>query len=251
MKKIFCFLLCMLIFCTPAFSMSGDVPVLLYHNVTQRDIPGGELMHITPAMLEEHFKTLADNGYTAISTSEYYEHCTTGKKIPDKSIIINFDDGYISNYEYAYPLLKKYGMKATIYIVTNTVGAQNLEFPHFSWAQAIEMENSGYVQIESHSASHADFSKLTYEQTVFEMRLSKFAIETNMKKQCRFFAYPYGQTNSVSSSVAFASPYVMTSIVSNEGYANYHNDFYQIPRHTVSGKMTGEQLLTYIQSIKN
>jgi len=249
MKKLFSLLLVLLVISFPVSASASGVPVLLYHNVTEGPTENDALMHISTGMLEEHFKALADNGYTAVSMSEYYDWRTKGIPLPKKCVLITFDDGYISNYQYAYPLLKKYNLKATIYVIASRMGAANVEFPHFSWQQAIEMEKSGYVEIESHSFTHPDFSTISYEQTVIEMRLSKYAIETNMNKECRFFAYPYGKTNSSSAAVAAQAPYKMVSIVSNSGIAGSGTDFYNLPRHTVSGKMTGAELIEYLNNI--
>ena len=248
MKKFFAVFLVLLVISLPVAASSG-VPVLLYHNVTPAESGRDDLMHISKDTLEEHFKFLADNGYNAISMAQYYEWRTRGTPLPAKSVLITFDDGYSSNYQYAYPLLKKYNLKATIYVIASRMGADNVEFPHFTWRQAIEMEKSGYVEIESHSFTHPDFSTISYEQTVVEMRLSKYAIESNMNKECRFFAYPYGKINSASAAVAANAPYRMVSIVGNEGMAGEITDFYHLPRHTVSGKMTGAELIEYLNNI--
>ena len=193
---------------------AGRFPVLMYHNVTkdQSLVARDDTVHITPYTLEEHLKALADAGYNAVSMEEYYMYRTEGTALPKNPVLITFDDGYVGNYEYAYPLLKKYNTKAVIFVITSRVGARYTEFPHFSWIQAREMEKSGLVEIESHSYSHPDFSDLTYDETVLEMRLARYQIETNMNKKCRFFAYPYGKTSGVSTFVAQNAGYDMVLV---------------------------------------
>lgn len=80
-----------------------------------------------------------------------------GEALPEKPVVITFDDGYQSNYEYAYPILKKYGMKATIFVIGSSVGKDEYKdtglpmLPHFGVSEAREMENSGLISIQSHT----------------------------------------------------------------------------------------------------
>ena len=79
--------------------------------------------------------------------------------MPENPIAITFDDGYLSNYEIAYPILKELNIPATIFIVTSTVGLDEssgkVSTPHFTWDQAREMQESGIIDIHSHSHSHS------------------------------------------------------------------------------------------------
>ena len=103
------------------------VPVLLYHNfvttVPESDPDNFNYIN-TPESFEENIKTFLDNGYTIISMQDLAD-CDSGKtELPSKPIIITFDDGYYSNYEYIYPILKKYNVKASIFIVTDKIGKE-------------------------------------------------------------------------------------------------------------------------------
>ncbi len=129
------------------------VPVLLYHNI----VPDGE-EGFTASQLEGQLSALRDAGYTAVSFSELEDYVYRGADLPEKSVVITFDDGYASNYELAYPLLKKYGMKATIFVIGVSVGHKQYYkdtlfelTPHFDEAEMLEMSNSGLVSIQSHS----------------------------------------------------------------------------------------------------
>ena len=98
------------------------VPILMYHNITD-DYPEETVgANITPERFERHIKTILDYGYNPIKLTEYYAYLTGNGTLPENPIIITFDDGYLSNYEIAYPLLKKYNIPASIFIVTSTVG---------------------------------------------------------------------------------------------------------------------------------
>lgn len=252
MKKILSLLLIIVFILTGSLSgyAAGKFPVLMYHNVTKNPmlVAHDDTVHITAGMLEEHFKALSDAGYNAISLEDYYLYRKGEKELPSNPVLITFDDGYTSNYEYAYPLFKKYNMKAVIFVITSRMGATYTEFPHFSWTQAREMENSGLVEIESHSFSHPDFSTLNYAETVLELRLAKYSIEKNLNKKCRFFAYPYGQMNAFSTNVAANAGYSMVCVGREKSADLSEENLFEIPRYTVRGSYSGKDLIELIKN---
>lgn len=93
------------------------VPVLMYHHVS----PSSGMITSSPSNFESQIRWLASNGYTALTTAQFAEHMK-GKPAPEKSVLITFDDGYLDNWVYAYPVLRKYGYTATIFLVTSWVG---------------------------------------------------------------------------------------------------------------------------------
>ena len=248
-KKFFVFFTTVLIFFnTLSGFAAGKFPVLMYHNVTTDKslVANDDTLHITPDTLEEHLIALSDAGYTPVSFEEYYLYRMAGADLPENPILITFDDGYSGNYDYAYPLLKKYNTKAVIFVITSRMGARYTEFPHFSWDEAREMEDSGFVEIERHSYSHPDFSSLTYAETVLEMRLAKYQIETNMNKKCRFFAYPYGKINPSSTLVAQKAGYSMVLVGREKSGDLSEENVFEIPRFTVRGTYSGDDLVELI-----
>ncbi len=95
--------------------MSNEsVPVLLYHHINYED----DVLSISPELFEKQLQFLKEEGYTTITAQQLGEFMTTGKKDWDKAVMITIDDGYLDTWVYAYPLLKKYGFKATVFIVT-------------------------------------------------------------------------------------------------------------------------------------
>jgi peptidoglycan/xylan/chitin deacetylase (PgdA/CDA1 family) len=130
------------------------VPILTYHHITENPVGGAQ---ISPETFEAQIKALYDNGYTAISFEELEAYVTQGTELPDNPVIITFDDGYYSNYEYAFPILKRYDMKAAIFVIGVSVGKdtyKDTDFdmtPHFGWEEANQMIASGLVSIHSHT----------------------------------------------------------------------------------------------------
>ena len=136
-------------------SYTADVPVLLYHHIAENPRNYGT---ITPEGFERQMKFLAENGYHAVSVKQMIDYVYHGGALPENPVCITFDDGYLSTYEYAYPILKKYGLNAVVYAIGASVGHDrfygNTAFeliPHFSFAQAREMVQSGVVDVQSHT----------------------------------------------------------------------------------------------------
>ena len=134
---------------------TADVPILMYHHLASET--NGNEMIITPSDFEAQIKTLAENGYTAITFTDAENYVRYGAELPENPIIITFDDGYYSNYEYAYPVLSEYGMKATIFTIGCSVGKDTYKDtgkpinPHFGEKEIREMTDSGIIDIQSHT----------------------------------------------------------------------------------------------------
>ena len=172
------------------------IPVLLYHNfVTTVPESDPDNFHYinTPESFEENIKTFLENGYTIISMEELNDAYNGKIALPSKPLLITFDDGYYSNYEYIYPILKKYHVKASIYIITDKVGQEIDGIKYLGWDECLEMHNSGLVEIYSHSKKHVFYSKLPVRELRDDVKESYELIEKYLgKKDLKVFAYPYG-----------------------------------------------------------
>ena len=238
------FLICLPV--TPVLAKTEvKVPIILYHHIVEKMEEDTDIIaNITAETIEGHFKALAEKGYNAITFEEYLNFRNGKGTLPKNPIIITFDDGYESNYTYAYPLLKKYGLKATIFVVTSTVGVKDGSIiPHFSWEEAREMEESGVVDIFAHSHTHRDLTTLTRAEMQKEFRLSKFLVETNLDKECNIFAYPYGAHNADIIFAASQANYSAQVLLGNSGYNTKETDPHFLRRITVWGSITPEKLL--------
>lgn len=142
------------------------LPVLCYHNVIKSDRKdAAEMLRkdpytMTAGRLEEHFKYLKDNGYTAITMQQYKDYVENNKPLPSKPIMITFDDGNDSMYTVIYPILKKYNFPALYSIIFSFMEqAPNpaLIEKMVSWEQLKEMEDSGLVTVASHTYALHNF----------------------------------------------------------------------------------------------
>ena len=137
-----------------ADEISTQVPILMYHHLSE-DVTNSEI--VSPEQFEAQIRALSEAGYTGVSFDELQAYVLRGEPLPEKPVVITFDDGYRSNYTLAYPILQKYSMKATIFAVGVSFGTDHYKdtdyaiTPHFGAAEAAEMTASGLISIQSHT----------------------------------------------------------------------------------------------------
>ena len=178
------------------------IPVLNYHQVEPKD---GNPLTLWPEQFEAQMEYLAAEGYTTITIDEMMDALENGTSLPEKSVIITFDDGYADNYEYAYPILKKYGFKATIFLIydfTNT-------YPNYlTWDQVAEMKSSGLIHFESHTMTHANLAELTsVDELRHEIADSHDLLSEKLGYDMHYIAYPGGRVNEEIERITSAAGY--------------------------------------------
>ena len=250
MKKIILMLMAVLLFAGFTVVSANHIPVLLYHDVQQQYEPDRAVITITPERFEEHIVTLLNNGYTPVSFEDIYNASQGNFVMPEKPVVISFDDGYDTNYNYAFPIIKNYGVKTTIFVVVRTVGQVVGGNGHFTWEQAREMQQSGLVSIRSHTYSHYDLQTLDEFSVLRELRLSKYLVEKNLGTGCDILAFPFGSCNDKIVDLAHKAGYKVVARVGEAG-KNTLNDVDENPlvRVTVYGSWTGEELITMMNEL--
>lgn len=166
---------------------SRSVMVLNYHKIVNEH----KSLSVPPADFEKHLKWLQEYGYTSITPEQLYAFVVDGAELPEKPVLITFDDGYRDNYTNAYPLLKKYGFKATIFVVTSFMGTYK---NYLTWDMAKEMSENG-ISIESHTYSHKSMTETSDEDITKELTKSREAIKNKLGIDADFVAYPTGTYN--------------------------------------------------------
>jgi peptidoglycan/xylan/chitin deacetylase (PgdA/CDA1 family) len=203
----------------------------MYHHVNCHP---GDLVTLTPEGFENHLRFLTEKGLQTVFLDELLEFLKGEKRFSRPAVALTFDDGHLDNWVYAFPLLKKYGVKATIFVVTSWMtegvpraqwdpagrGEQDLpRIPNhreskemaalgdyeggLRWEEARRMEESGLVDIQSHTHLHQDYfpgekqnlrlDPLKMESLRLDLEQSKALIESRLKKSCRFLSWPWGK----------------------------------------------------------
>ena len=178
---------------------STDIPVLLYHRIGDTE---GHLT-ISPEKFEMDLARLRELDYEAISLDTFRKFLIdSNTEMPQKPIMISFDDGYLDNFLNAYPLLRKYGMTAAFYVITSLVGAEDrLAVGHIR-----EMAANG-MSIGSHTVSHRALGDMGKEEAENELLLSRSYLEGVLQKPVEFIAYPKGSYNGQTGPLAYESGY--------------------------------------------
>jgi peptidoglycan/xylan/chitin deacetylase (PgdA/CDA1 family) len=132
---------------------------------------------------------LHDNGYHIVTMAQAQEMLAKNQ-IPAKTAVITFDDGYVSFYNRAWPILKEYGFPATVYVITNFVVIPN----YMSWDQITSVQKAG-IEIGSHTLSHPSLITLDPNQMAKEIRGSKEILESTLGVPIQSFCYPGGDYN--------------------------------------------------------
>ena len=165
------------------------MPVLLYH------------AHPALGYVEANFTRdmdfLVANDYHAITPDEFMAWKNNNEPLPMRPVLLTVDDNYILVYTSMWPILRARGLKIVNFTISASVG-QTSGLQYCSWAQLIEMEQSGSILNESHTATHPHLSQLTRTQQRAEVVNSRAAINNNIPaKNCKYIAYPYGDYEAI------------------------------------------------------
>lgn len=191
-------------------SLAQRVPVLTYHGVIgSRSQRGAVWFDCTAAEFEAQMQFLRAQGAHVITLDQLRRHLTLGEPLPDRAIALTFDDSYQGVYDYAAPILKRYGYPYAVFVHTDYVGSQQGR-PKMSWTELRELAGSGLVTIGSHSRSHpADMGRLSTEQQDEELQGSKQALEQALGRPISFVSYPNGKADAVTFGRARAAGYTL------------------------------------------
>jgi peptidoglycan/xylan/chitin deacetylase (PgdA/CDA1 family) len=190
-------------------------PFIYYHKI---DVPTPDVKirgaFTTPKRFRKQMAYLRKLGIASYTASEMIERFLNDGRFPERAISITFDDGWKDNYTNAFPILKEYGVKATIFLVpgcvgqtTDTVTADG-EGPreHLSKDNIREMAAAG-IEMGSHGYNHLHFDKLLPAEAEKEIVLSKSFVEALVQKECRVLAYPAGFFNETARETARRAGY--------------------------------------------
>jgi peptidoglycan/xylan/chitin deacetylase (PgdA/CDA1 family) len=164
-----------------------QIPVLVYHRVGYTK----DYLTVTPEKLEADFKILQDQGYCTISL-EQFQNFLDDRNIdmPDKPILITFDDGYLDNFQNAYPILKRRGMIATFFIITGMLWTDDRLSPE----RIVEMAQGG-MSFGSHTVTHRPLGQMVWDDIKEELVNSKAELESVLGRTVNAIAYPQGSYN--------------------------------------------------------
>ncbi|HEX9063354.1 MAG TPA: polysaccharide deacetylase family protein [Clostridia bacterium] len=212
------------------------IPILCYHCVSDK-MWGDEVLFVSPKDFDEEMNYLKKNNYNAITFNEL----PNAKKIKNP-VLITFDDGYENNYTEAYPILKKYGFRATEFMVSNFINGGSM-------LKDSELKAmSDIFDIQSHTVTHPNLSLLSTEQIETELSESKKALEKLTGKKVFALAYPIGIFND--ESVRIAKKYYSYAVLADGGRCNLDGNKYLMRRINVPRGTTIETFEKKMKGIR-
>ncbi|MDM8311722.1 Peptidoglycan/xylan/chitin deacetylase, PgdA/CDA1 family [Clostridium cadaveris] len=199
------------------------IPVLYYHSIG--DDGNGDELVVPTDKFKEQMKYLKDNNYHTLSIDEFYGYVKNGDKVPENAILITFDDGYKNNYENAYPVLKEYGFKATIFVITDMVDKVGL---YLTTDQIKELSKNN-IDIGSHTVNHENLSSTSRENTKKTLKDSKEFLEKIVGKPVTSIAYPFGVYDAATINSVKEAGYTI-GFSTDMGWAKGKTDEYKVKR---------------------
>jgi peptidoglycan/xylan/chitin deacetylase (PgdA/CDA1 family) len=208
------------------------LPILCYHQFTH-DATGAHRLELTAEAFELQIRYLLGNGYQSLSFADVDDMLRGGRPIPPRGVVLTIDDGYRSVYDVAWPILKKYQVKATLFIYTDFIGTGKA----LSWAQMQEMTSSGLIDIQSHGKSHASLSRLPEDKTsasykvrvLQEISASNAVFKRHRGETPVYLSYPYGNSSVTAAELLAKQGYSLAATVTR-GENTVYSDPYLLYR---------------------
>ena len=228
---------------TDTVSQETDPPVsageyrpkaMMYHLIMETPYNSLEALFVRPSDFDSQLRYLTENGYGFMFADEW-------QTADRPTVIITFDDGYVDNYTNMFPILKKYGAKATVFLISEMVGTDG----YLSVDQIAEMASSGLVSFQCHTAHHVDLSYQDEATMRSEFSTSISKIESWTGRPVRALAYPAGSYND--DVIRVASEYFSFCYTTKSPYSVTEYSNYNIPRYYIARDLTDASFIGYMQ----
>jgi peptidoglycan/xylan/chitin deacetylase (PgdA/CDA1 family) len=221
--------------------MTARVAILEYHDLGERlsrlrDFHSPYVFSL--GEFKEHMEWLSRKQYATLLIDDLFSN-----NIPEKSVVLTFDDGHISNYTLAFPVLTKFKIAATFFIVPMFIGKDN----YLSKDQIHEMTKYG-MRFESHSLTHPYMPSLNRQEIVREVRDSKLRLENILGDEIRHFSVPYGFYTKYLIQCVKENGY-LSLVTENFGYYKHKDGSFQVlPRFAVKSHFNLKNLQNVLES---
>lgn len=225
------------------------VPILMYHYVSPLPEDADDLrvnLTVEPHIFRQHLEYLQRQNYTAISLYELHDALLRGSELPQRPVILTFDDGHIDHYLTVFPLLRQFDFTATFFIITGRPDAGDSRY--MSWAQIGEMAQAG-MDMEGHTKNHLDLRSRSYDFLVYEILGSLESLASHTGWQPRMFAYPAGRYDEMTLSVAESIP-LWRAVTTRHGAYHTTDNSLLLPRLRITGNMSTSGLAHLLESAR-
>ena len=223
------------------------VPILMYHYISNLPPNADNIrreLTVEPAIFRQHLEFFRDEGYQTISLADLHNALTQGQPLPEKPIILTFDDSYIDHYTNVFPMLKEFGFMGVFFVITST--ADNNNPAHLSWDQITEMANTG-MRMQAHTKNHAELDNRSYDFLVYEIMGSIESLEAYTGRKVEYLSYPVGRYDNFTLQIVQTMP-INRAVTTQRGLIHTTSNYLEVPRLRVSGNMSVGGIRSIIQS---
>ncbi|MFA5117613.1 MAG: polysaccharide deacetylase family protein [Candidatus Omnitrophota bacterium] len=205
------------------------VPVLMYHSVKPQ-VPQGNRLIVSSAAFDRQMEFLKRNHYNVVPLDEIVRLIRDKQPVPERTVALTFDDGYLDNYSVAFPVLKKYGLPATVFLIVNEIGRPGM----LTWEQVSIMRDSGLISFGSHTLNHPYLIDVTSaEELKKELIGSRKVLEEKLGRPVNAFCYPAGGFNPGVRQAVIDAGYSM-ALATNPGRDFADDDLFAFKRLRIS-----------------
>ncbi len=230
--------------CVVFFRQQYVVPILMYHSVSP-EVRKENRLSVSVDTFERQMRFLKERKYNVLPLEELSALIRDKRKIPPHTVAITFDDGYKNNYTCAFPILKKYNLAATIFIIINEVGRSQND--RLSWEEIRAMKDSGLIFIGSHTLGPEPLINIKSESEIRKQIFdSKRILEEKLGCPVVIFSYPEGRFNDKIKQFVKGAGYQF-AVATNPGKKVDNKDIYALKRLRVS-ENTGNLFTFWLQT---
>lgn len=232
------------------------IPILLYHSVNVKPSPHFQRWMISPKLFDEHMACLRELDYTPVSLEEAVRAINhPAYQLPERAVVITFDDGFEDFYRFAWPILAKHQIPSTIYIVAGYIGGTSAWLDAqgegsrrmMNWEQLKEIAAGG-VEIGAHTLHHYHLDTMKREAAYREIAGSKEVLEQKLGLAVRSFAYPHGYHSKEIKTLVKQAGFTSACAVKH-GLSSTEDNPFSLARIIVSGNTRPESLGDLLQGL--
>jgi peptidoglycan/xylan/chitin deacetylase (PgdA/CDA1 family) len=235
-----------------AAPLSFQIPILMYHSIARSTNPKFMPIAVSPASFAAQMAYLHQHSYTPINVIRLVRLLLQGSALPERPVVITFDDGFADFFTDALPVLQQYNFTATLYITTGFVGRTSLWLRHeeeaqrpiLTWSQISEINACG-IECGGHSHSHPQLDTLSLTKARDEIVRCKELLEDHLGQPVNSFAYPYGYHSAATKRLVREAGYTSACAV---GYAmsSMTSDHFALARLRVGADTSREAFATLL-----
>ncbi len=216
------------------------LPILMYHSISE-----GNNLRVPKEEFRLQMAWLRENGYQTLTPNEAFLVLSENIMPSEKCVWITFDDGYTDNYTEAFPILKEYDLKATIFMIGKSIGKAH----HLTEEQMMEMSADG-ISIESHTINHLELNRMTSGQQEAEMVQSKDLFDRILNQETTVLSYPVGRYNEESLRLSEEAGYKM-AVTTEPGGATSDQGMHGLHRVRISPGLSVGGFASLIENASN